>query len=84
MSKACAIVVTRTYTGEVLLGPWHGPNEPGRGPQVVSLWTPNEALNLLYIPLSVPRTLIVHRWRAGAVGKPASRERRGSKVVQGG
>ena len=67
MSKACAIVVTRTYTGEVLLGPWCGPNEPGQGLWVVSLWMPNVALNLSYVPLSVPRTMIVRPWRGRGV-----------------
>jgi len=32
MSKVCAIVVTRTYIGEALLGTLRSPNEPGRGP----------------------------------------------------
>jgi len=67
MSKACAIVVTRTYIGEALLGTLRGPSEPGRGPRAVSLWTPNEASNLSYVPLSMWRTLIVRPWRGRGV-----------------
>jgi len=67
MSKACAIVVTRTYIGEALLGTLHGPNEPGRGLRAVGLWMPNEALNLSYVPLCMLRTLMVHPWRGRGV-----------------
>jgi len=73
MSKACAIVVTCTYIGEALLGTLRSPNEPGRGLRAVSLWTPNEASNLSYVPLSMPRTLMVCLWRTGAARKPVGR-----------
>jgi len=67
MSKACITVVKRTYIGEAILGCLRDPNEPGRGLRAVSLWTPNEALNLSYVPPNMPRTLIVRPWRGGGV-----------------
>jgi len=79
MSKACAIVVNRMYTGEALLGHYAVQMNLGR---VVSLWTPNKALSLLYIPLSMPRTLIVCPWRGRGSKETCEPEGAGSKVLQ--
>jgi len=67
MNKACALVVTRTHIGEALLGTLRGPNERGRGLRAVSLWTPNEASDLSYVPLSMRRTLMIRPWRGRGV-----------------
>jgi len=79
MSKACVIVVNRTYTGEALLGHYAVQTNLGG---VVSLWTLNEASSLSYVPLSMPRTLIVHPWRGRGGKETGEPEGAGSKVLQ--
>jgi len=46
MSKACAVVIKCAYTGEALLGHYAVQTSLG---EVFRLWTPEGALNLLYV-----------------------------------